>query len=194
MAKTASTMVPLGTPAPDFSLVDVRTGTTVSLADFSDKRALLVMFISNHCPFVIHVRGHFKQLEADYAPRGVQILAISSSSAQTHPQDGPEPMRALAEAEGWGFPFLHDQTQDVAKAYRAACTPDFFLFDGNHRLVYRGQLDDARPGSDVPVTGRDLRAALEAVLAGRAVPADQKPSLGCNIKWHPGQEPDYFSH
>lgn len=193
MAKTASTMLALGTQAPAFSLPDACTGKVHARDDFKEKQALLVMFISNHCPFVIHIRGHFKRLEEDYAPRGVQIVAITSSSEQTHPQDGPSHMRALAEAEGWGFPFLFDRTQEVAKAFRAACTPDFFLFDRERRLVYRGQFDDARPGNQVPVTGRDLRAALDAVLAGRPVSADQRPSLGCNIKWHPGQEPDYFT-
>jgi peroxiredoxin len=191
MAKTASTMLSLGTRAPDFTLTDVRTHRPASLRDFEGKQALLIMFICNHCPYVVHVRGQFKNLEADYARRGLQIVAINANSALTHPQDGPEPMRELAAAEGWGFPFLYDESQEVAKAYRAACTPDFFLFDSDLRLVYRGQLDDARPGTDAPVTGRDLRAALDAVLAGRPVSSDQRPSAGCNIKWHPGQEPDY---
>ena len=150
------------------------------------------MFICNHCPFVIHVRDELTRLASEYQKRGVAIVAINSNSIETHPQDAPEHMKALATELGWKFPFLFDSTQEVAKAYRAACTPDFYLFDAEQRLVYRGQLDDSRPGNNVPVTGRDLRAALDAVLAGRAPSIDQKPSIGCNIKWAPGNEPDYF--
>ncbi len=191
MAETKSMMLPLGVQAPSFTLKDARSGRDVTLSDFEGKNALLVMFICNHCPYVIHVRDQFKKLESDYAGRGLQIVAINSNSAQTHPQDGPDQMQRLAEEQGWSFPFLYDETQEVAQAYRAACTPDFFLFDGDQKLVYRGQLDDARPGSVTPVTGRDLRAAIEAVLDGKEVPGDQQPSAGCNIKWHPGHEPEY---
>ena len=192
MVETLSSMLPLGTRAPDFSLSDAVSEKTVSLAQFEDAPALLVMFISNHCPFVIHVRNELTRLASEYWKRGVAIVAINSNSIETHPQDAPEHMKALTKELGWEFPFLFDATQEVAKAYRAACTPDFYLFDAEQRLVYRGQLDDSRPGNNVPVTSQDLRAALEAVLAGRAPSIDQKPSIGCNIKWAPGNEPDYF--
>ncbi|UCC70958.1 MAG: thioredoxin family protein [Gemmatimonadota bacterium] len=191
MALTPSTMLALGTSAPAFSLSDAVDNGRVSLADFEGKPALLVMFICNHCPYVQHVMKGLGQVASDYATCGLGVVAINSNSLETYPQDGPEHMRELARAEGWDFPFLFDETQEVAKAYRAACTPDFFLFDSERRLVYRGQLDDSRPGNSVPVTGDDLRAALDAVLAGKPVPEDQKPSLGCNIKWKPGNEPDY---
>ncbi len=192
MVETASNMLPLGTRAPDFSLVDATTGKEVALSDFEGSKALLVMFICNHCPFVVHVRDELTKIASDYAARGVGVVAINSNSIKTHPQDGPEHMRALAEELGWRFPFLFDATQEVAKRYKAACTPDFFVFDDQMRLAYRGQLDSSRPSSNVPVTGEDLRAALEDLLAGRPVSADQAPSLGCNIKWAPGNEPDYF--
>lgn len=195
MVKTASDMLPLGTPAPDFRLEDAVSGRTVALADFPAERPLLVVFLCNHCPYVVHVRGEFGRLERDYAGR-LSIVGINANSLQTHPQDGPEHMRELALELGWSFPFLFDATQEVARAYHAACTPDFFLFGastgGVRRLVYRGQLDGSRPGNDVPVTGEDLRAAIDAVLGGREVAADQRPSLGCNIKWAPGGEPDDF--
>lgn len=195
MAKTASDMLPLGTPAPDFRLEDAVSGHTVALADFAPGLPLLVMFVCNHCPYVVHVRDEFGRLERDYAGR-LSIVAINSNDLATHPQDGPEHMRELACEFGWTFPFLFDATQEVAKAYHAACTPDLFLFGavagGVRPLVYRGQLDGSRPGNDVPVTGSDLRAAIDAVLEGRQVSADQRPSLGCNIKWAPGNEPDYF--
>lgn len=191
MARTASTMLELGTRAPDFQLKNAVDGQVVSLADFRDDAALLVMFICNHCPYVQHVLGELGRVAADYMPRGVAVVAINSNSLRTHPQDGPEHMKELARAEGWTFPFLFDDTQDVAKRYRAACTPDFFLFDGQRKLAYRGQLDDSRPRNDVPVTGRDLRAALDAVLAGQPIGGEQKPSMGCNIKWRPGNEPNY---
>jgi peroxiredoxin len=195
MVRTASDMLPLGTAAPDFRLRDAVTGNEVSLSDVAGDLPLLVMFICNHCPYVIHVRGEFARLAADYDGR-LAIVAINSNSIETHPQDGPENMRALASELGWTFPFLFDPEQSVAKAYHAACTPDFFLFGpaggGIRHLVYRGQLDASRPGNEQPVTGRDLRRAIDAVLAGRDVSADQRPSLGCNIKWKPGNEPDYF--
>ena len=193
MVKTASDMLPLGTPAPDFRLPDAVTGREFSLQDFAGERPLLVMFICNHCPYVVHVRDELTRLASDYDGR-VSIAAINANSAETHPEDGPANMRTLATELGWKFPFLFDATQEVAKAYHAACTPDFFLFAADKRrpLVYRGQLDASRPGNDVPVTGRDLRAAIDAVLAGGEVGTDQRPSLGCNIKWAPGNEPDYF--
>jgi peroxiredoxin len=192
MVETPSTMLPLGTALPDFSLVDAASGSRVSADDLADRSALLVTFICNHCPFVKHVVGELGRLAEDYMPRGVGIVAINSNDVDAYPQDGPEHMRRLVEREGWEFPFLLDETQEVAKRFGAACTPDFFLFDANRRLAYRGQLDDSRPGSDRPVTGRDLRAALEAVLAGEPGPEDQKPSIGCNIKWRPGNEPTFY--
>jgi peroxiredoxin len=191
MVNTPSTMLPLGTRAPNFSLRDATTGKTVSLAEAKGK-ALLVMFICNHCPFVVHVRDQLTRLADDYQKKGVAVIAINSNSVETYPQDGPDKMKELAREMGWKFPFLFDSTQDVAKAYRAACTPDFFLFDAKRALVYRGQLDDSRPTNKVPVTGKDLRAAIDAVLAGKPVAKDQKSSIGCNIKWKPGNEPDYF--
>lgn len=191
MARTPSTMLPLGTPAPPFRLPDT-DGTPVALDDLRGAPALLVMFICNHCPFVKHVRGELAALGRDYAPRGVAVFAISSNDARAYPQDGPEAMRREKEEAGYPFPYLWDETQEVAQAYKAACTPDFFLFDGERRLVYRGQLDDSRPGNGRPVTGRDLRAALDATLQGRPVSIEQTPSIGCNIKWKPGNEPAYF--
>ncbi len=192
MVQTASTMMPLGTQAPDFSLPDT-TGNTVSLADFKGANALLVMFICNHCPFVKHVRDQLAALGADYQEKGVGVVAIMSNDVTTHPDDSPDKMAEEVRLAGYTFPYLYDATQATAKAYRAACTPDFFLFDRDLKLAYRGQLDDARPGNDKPVTGADLRAALDAVLAGTPVPEPQKPSIGCNIKWKQGDEPDYFS-
>lgn len=194
MVKTASTMLELGTSAPDFQLPDVVSGETVSLADFKDKSALLVMFICQHCPFVKHVQDELARLGQDYVPKNVGIVAISSNSVQTHPQDSPEHLKQMAETLGFNFPFCYDETQEVAKAYTAACTPDFFLFDGDMKLVYRGQLDDSRPGNNKPVDGKDLRGAIASVLAGEPLPADQKPSIGCNIKWTPGNEPEYFKN
>jgi len=191
MAQTPSTMLPLGTHAPDFSLKGV-DGQPVTLRSFADAPALLVMFICNHCPFVKHVRGELARLGRDYQARGVGVVAISANDVQQKPEDSPERMREEARAAGYTFPYLYDETQEVAKAYRAACTPDFFLFDGDRKLVYRGQLDGSRPGNDIPVTGLDLRAALDAVLAGEEVPRNQTPSIGCNIKWRPGNEPDHF--
>jgi peroxiredoxin len=191
MAAVNSTMLPLGTKAPDFRLPDT-TGKMISLADFEKAKALLVAFICNHCPYVKHIRAGLAQLGRDYMSRGVAIVGISSNDVENYPQDGPRKMAEEAKAAGYLFPYLYDETQDVAKAYRAACTPDFYLFDGEQRLAYRGQFDDSRPGNNVPVTGRDLRAALDALLAGKPAPSNQKASIGCNIKWKPGNEPEYF--
>ena len=191
MVRTPSTMLPLGTPAPDFSLVNV-DGKTVSLSDFDGASALLVMFICNHCPFVIHVADGLARLAREYIERGVAVVGINSNDVANYPADSPEQMVAESEQRGYAFPYLYDETQEVAHAYRAACTPDFFLFDADHKLVYRGQMDSSRPDSGIPVTGEDLRAALDAVLAGGKPSAEQRPSLGCNIKWKPGNEPDYF--
>lgn len=204
MAKTASTMLALGTLAPDFALPDVVTGRPISLATFRDRAALLVMFICRHCPFVIHVQDELARIGRDYASATpgaggaapaatLGIVAISANDAAAHPEDAPPRLREMAGALGFTFPLCFDETQATAKAYRAACTPEFYLFDAARRLVYRGQLDDARPGSDAPVTGRDLRAAIDATLAGRAPDAAQRPGIGCNIKWKPGNAPDYFT-
>jgi len=191
MVRTPSTMLPLGTPAPPFILPNV-DGRTVSLADAAGRQGTVVMFICNHCPFVKHVADQLTVLARDYQPRGIGFVAISSNDVSTHPADSPEQMVREAEERGYPFPYLYDETQEVAKSYRAACTPDFYLFDASHRLAYRGQLDASRPGNEVPVTGADLRRALDALLAGTAVPADQTPSIGCNIKWKAGREPPYF--
>ena len=192
MAQTPSTMLPLGTPAPAFTLPDTSL-QQVSLETYSGTPALLVMFICNHCPFVKHLRSALAQLGRDYQPRGVAIVAISSNDVEAHPADSPAKMIEEQQDAGYTFPYLFDGTQAVAKVYRAACTPDFYLFDQERRLVYRGQFDDSRPGNGLPVTGRDLRAALDAVLAGQPVATQQRPSIGCNIKWRPGQEPEYFN-
>ena len=191
MVMTPSQMLALGTAAPEFSLPDT-DGTTVSLSDLSDAPALLVMFICNHCPFVKHIRDELAALGREYREKGVAVVAISPNDVATHPDDSPEKMAEEKAAAGYTFPYLYDETQDAAKAYQAACTPDFYLFDGEQKLVYRGQLDDSRPDSGIPVTGRDLRGALDAVLAGSAVSAEQQPSIGCNIKWKAGAEPAYF--
>jgi len=191
MVRTPSTMLPLGTSAPDFSLMNV-DGQEVSLGDFSNAPALLVIFMCNHCPYVIHVADHLAQLAQEYMSRGVAVVGISSNDVANYPADSPEQMVAEAEERGYAFAYLYDETQEVAQSYHAACTPDFFLFDGNQKLVYRGQMDSSRPDSGIPVTGEDLRAALDAVLAGNAPAENQTPSLGCNIKWKPGGEPDYF--
>ncbi len=184
-------MLPLGTTAPDFKLPDP-DGKIVSRADFKDRSALLVLFICNHCPYVKHIRAGLAQLARDYLPKQVAIIGINSNDVANYPEDSPAKMKAEVKSAGYTFPYLYDETQAVAKAYRAACTPDLYLFDQNHRLVYRGQFDDSRPGNGIPVTGTDLRAALDAMLAGRPVPPDQKASVGCNIKWKSGNEPDYF--
>lgn len=183
-------MLPLGTVAPDFRLPNVN-GQMVSPADFKGK-PLVVMFICNHCPYVKHIRAGLAQLGRDYLPQGAAIVAISSNDAGDYPQDGPEPMKREAKDAGYVFPYLYDQTQAVAKAYRAACTPDFYVFDRDHRLVYRGQFDDSRPKNGLPVTGKELREALDAVLAGKEPTTNQMPSIGCNIKWRSENTPDYF--
>jgi hypothetical protein len=192
MALTPSTMLPLGTIAPPIDLTDAVSEQVVSLPAPGAAPATLVMFICNHCPYVVHVLEGIEAIARDYIPRGVQVIAINSNSAQTHPQDGPAHMRQLARDRAWPFPFAFDPTQAVAKAYRAACTPDFYVFDRDLRLTYRGRLDGSRPNSGLPVTGADLRAALDATLAQQPAPADQWASMGCNIKWHHGQAPDYY--
>lgn len=190
MVKTASTMLPLGTSAPDFSLPNV-DGTTVSLSDFADAKGLLVIFMCNHCPFVVHLRSALAEFADEYQGKGLAVVGINSNDVNTHPDDSPEKMKEEAASAGYTFPYLYDETQDVAKAYRAACTPDFFLFDSDRSLVYRGQFDSSRPGNDQPITGADLRAAADAVLAGEDVSPEQTPSLGCNIKW--ADAPEYFT-
>jgi peroxiredoxin len=191
MAQTASIMLELGTRAPDFSLRDTG-GNTVSRADFEGE-PLLVVFMCNHCPFVKHIQSELSAFAREYTGKGLAMVGISANDVGTHPQDGPDKMAEAARAAGYVFPYLYDETQETAKSYRAACTPDFFLFDADHRLVYRGQFDDSRPGNNAPVTGADLRAAADRVLAGEPVPGDQKPSIGCNIKWRPGNAPAYFA-
>ena len=191
MARTESTMLELGTPAPEFTLCDC-DGNPHSLADHAQAPALLVAFICNHCPFVRHLRSEFAAFAREYGAKGLAVIAINSNDTTAYPEDGPEAMREESRAFGYSFPYLLDPQQSVAKAYRAACTPDFFLFDARQRLVYRGQFDDSRPGSDRPVTGADLRSAVDELLAGRPVSPDQRPSIGCNIKWRAGNEPNYF--
>jgi peroxiredoxin len=186
MAKTESSMIELGTRAPEFALTDTVSERTLQFGDIAGTNGTLVMFICNHCPFVKHVIDELVVLGQDYLERGIGMVAISSNDVTGYPQDRPERMKELAAAKGFGFPYLHDETQDTARAYSATCTPDFFVFDANRALVYRGQLDDSRPGNGIPVTGRDLRAAFDALLAGESVSANQKPSIGCNIKWKDG--------
>ncbi len=193
MSATSSTMLPLGTPVPDFSLPDVRTGRLFSPADFAGQKALVVVFLCAHCPFVHHVQRELARLSRAYSGKGVGLLAISSNDIENYPGDAPEPTAKFARESGFDFPVLFDETQAVAKSFTAACTPDFFLFDADRRLAYRGQLDSTRPGGAEP-DGSDLRAALDAVLAGLPADANQKPGIGCNIKWKPGNEPDYFRH
>ena len=183
MARTPSLMIDLGIVAPSFKLHNVVTGQTESIEQLTGERGLLVMFICRHCPFVQHVQGELAKLGRDYQGKGIGIVAISSNDAASHPDDSPSSLKEQAEEQGFSFPYLYDERQEVAKAYQAVCTPDFFLFDKDRALVYRGQLDDSRPGNEVPVTGQDLRAALEALLAGEPISPAQKPSLGCNIKW-----------
>ncbi|MCG8651405.1 MAG: thioredoxin family protein [Pirellulales bacterium] len=192
MVRTASTMLPLGTKAPAFSLPDT-DGNTVSLDNFADRKALLVIFMCNHCPYVKHVADQLKSLSDDYMAQGVGVVGISSNDADTYPDDSPAAMAREKADRGYQFPYLYDEDQSVAQAYAAACTPDFFLFDRHHSLVYRGQLDSSRPNSGVPVTGEDLRAALDAVLSGQSPSDQQTPSLGCNIKWKEGNQPQYFN-
>ena len=192
MVNTSSTMMPLGTAAPDFALTDVTSGKQVRLSDFAADRGLLVMFLSRHCPFVKHVQQKVAEVANSYLDEGLGVVAICSNDVEKYPDDGPENMREQAREVGFAFPYLFDETQEVARAYGAACTPDFFLFDGDQKLAYRGQFDGSRPRNDVPVTGDDLKRAIDAVLAGEPVPGDQVPSMGCNIKWKPGNEPAYF--
>ncbi len=190
MAQTPSTMLPLGTQAPGFRLRDT-DGRTVGLDDFADAPALLVIFLCNHCPYVHHVRHELARLANEYQSQGVATIGINSNDAISYPDDSPEMMVREKAAIGYTFPYLYDETQEVAKAYRAACTPDFYVFDKSQKLVYRGQLDGSRPGNAIPVTGKDLRAALDAALSGRPVSDDQRPSMGCNIKWRRGNAPEY---
>ncbi len=186
-----SSMLPLGTPAPPFVLRDVVTGQTYSLESFADKTALLVMFICRHCPYVVHVEQELARIGRDYHDSDLGIIAISSNDPASYPDDAPPKLREMAQRLGFTFPFCHDETQEVAKAYHAACTPDFYVFDQDRLLVYRGQLDESRPGNNKPVTGRDLRAAIQAVLANKPVDINQRPSIGCSIKWKPGHAPSY---
>ena len=191
-------MLELGTPAPEFALRAVATGKNMHLVDFADARALVVVFLCAHCPYVVHVRPELARLHADYAAKGVAFVGITSNDIAQYPQDAPAPTAAMAREADLTFPILYDETQSVARAYSAACTPDFFVFDAARKLAYRGQLDDSRPmrAADRPargaLNGADIRAALDAILAGRAPSSDQKPSIGCNIKWKPGNEPEYF--
>jgi len=191
MARTPSTMLDLGTAAPSFELPDTVSESTISLDSFAGKKGLLVMFICNHCPFVKHINDELVRLSKNYVDSDLGIVAINSNDVDTHPDDAPDKMKAHAEALEYAFPYCYDATQDVAKAYAAACTPDFFLFDEGRRLVYRGQLDGSRPENSVAINGQDLRAAISAVLSGSAVTEDQQPSIGCNIKWKLGNEPRY---
>jgi peroxiredoxin len=193
MVRTASTMLALGVSAPDFKLIDVVSESSISLATFADKQALLIMFISVHCPFVKHVQSQLAEIGKDYLPKGLGIVAISPNDIEKYPDDAPEHLVALAHSAPFNFPVCCDPTQTVAKAYTAACTPDFFLFDRERHLAYRGQLDDSRPSNGKPVTGQDLRQAIESLLAGKDVDSNQRPSIGCNIKWIPSNEPEYFT-
>jgi peroxiredoxin len=187
----ASVMLPLGTPAPSFALRDVVNGQTFSFDSFTDKTAVLLMFICRHCPYVRHVEDELARIGRDYHGTGLGIVAISSNDPAQYPDDAPERLKEMAQRLGFTFPFCFDETQEVAKAYRAVCTPDFYLFDAERRLVYRGQLDESRPSHRAPVTGRELRAAIDAALAGKPVDSNQKPSIGCSIKWKPGNAPPY---
>ncbi|MCS6805111.1 MAG: thioredoxin family protein [Acidobacteriota bacterium] len=183
MAATPSNMIPLGTIAPDFTLPDTVTGRMMSLQELKSDIATVIMFICNHCPYVQHVQHELVRLAKDYQPKGISFIAISSNDVVGYPDDAPDKMKEVAERLGYPFPYLYDETQEVAKAYQAACTPDFYIFDKDLKCVYRGQLDDSRPGNLIPVTGRDIRAALDSILRGEPVNPDQKPSIGCNIKW-----------
>lgn len=190
MSVTPSTMIELGTKAPDFALPDTR-GNEVSLEDFDEAELIVVVFMCNHCPFVKHVRQEIINVANDYKDKGVEFVAINSNDVENHPEDSPKQMALEAEKYNYPFPYLYDESQEVAKKYRAACTPDFYVFDKDRKLVYRGQLDDSRPGNDEPINGKDLRMALDETLAGDTVSIEQKPSMGCNIKWKPGNQPDY---
>ncbi|MHC4111938.1 MAG: thioredoxin family protein [Planctomycetota bacterium] len=190
MAVTASKMLTLGTSAPNFSLPDPE-GNIVSLADFKEAPALLVIFMCNHCPFVKHILNDLVELAKEYQSKGIAVVGINSNDITNYPEDDPEKMAMLAKEAGFTFPYLYDETQEVAKAFNAACTPDFFVFDQEMKLAYRGQMDDSRPGNDVPVTGVELTAAIEAIITGKKVNSEQKPSMGCNIKWKPENQPHY---
>lgn len=192
MAETPSTMLPLGTKAPDFTLSDVVTGQPLSLQDAKSDIATVVVFICNHCPFVKHILDGLVQVAQEYTSKGVAFIAISTNDVEAFPQDSPEKMKALAQEKEFPFPYLYDETQEIAKVYKAACTPDFYIFDKNLACVYRGQFDDSRPSNNIPVTGKDVRAALDNLLAGKPVNEDQRASIGCNIKWKPGNKPAYF--
>ncbi|MDR8393544.1 thioredoxin family protein [Aliifodinibius sp. S!AR15-10] len=192
MSETPSTMLELGTKAPNFSLTDVVTNDTVSLSDFEDSRALLVIFMCNHCPYVKNIKEALVDFANEYEEKGLAVVAISSNDVENYPDDSPKKMVEDAEKFGYPFPYLYDETQEVAKAYKAACTPDFFLFNEDRELVYRGQFDDSRPGNNKPVTGKDMREAVDKVLEDGSIIEDQKPSMGCNIKWKKGKEPAYF--
>ena len=192
MVKTASTMLSLGTTAPEFQLLDVVSGKTISLDNFTGSQALLVMFICQHCPFVKHIKSELAKIGQDYSQQPLGIVAISANDVANYPDDSPEKLKQMAEEFSFNFPVCYDESQEVSKAYTAACTPDFFLFDRDNKLAYRGQLDDSRPSTDIPVTGKDLRSAIDAVLQDRKIDFEQKPSIGCNIKWKPGNEPEYF--
>jgi peroxiredoxin len=183
MAATESNMMPLGTKAPDFNLPDTISGTNKSLKELKSEKATVVMFICNHCPFVKHVQKGLVKLVNDYIPKGISFIAISSNDVVAYPDDSPQRMKEVAKQFGYPFPYFYDESQDVARAYKAACTPDFYIFDKDLKCVYRGQMDDSRPSDDIPVTGKDIRAALDAILAGKSVNPEQKPSIGCNIKW-----------
>lgn len=192
MARTPSTMLELGTSAPAFTLTEPKSGREYSLSDFSDSRALLVAFICNHCPYVIHIIKEFVALTQEFTDQGLQVITINSNDVDNYADDSPEKMISFAADNDFDFPYLYDETQKTAKDYQAACTPDFYLFDADQKLVWRGQFDDARPRNDEPVTGNDMRAALEAILNDQPIPSEQKPSMGCNIKWKPGNEPSYY--
>ncbi len=191
MVRTASTMLPLGTAAPDFSLLNV-DGQSLSLSQFKGKKGLVVVFMCNHCPYVKHVAPELVRIVRDYTNKGIAFVGISSNDTDAYPEDGPAAMKEEAKLQGYSFPYLYDADQTIAKAYHAACTPDFFVFDESPRLVYRGQMDDSRPKTDRPLTGKDLREALDNLLTGQPLSSVQKPSIGCNIKWRPNMEPDYF--
>jgi len=193
MVRTHSTMMlTLGDPAPDFHLPDTISGKSMSLATNLGKYGTLVMFVSNHCPFVVHILEEIRNIDRDYQEKGIRLFAISANDIESYPADAPDKMSELARAQGWSFPYLYDESQETAKSYGAACTPDFFLLDSEGALAFRGRMDGSSPGNDVPVTGQDLRTALDSVLAGQRVPGPQQPSIGCNIKWKPGNEPSYF--
>jgi len=192
MSLTPSTMLALGTLVPNFNLPDVISGNMVSLNDFKEKKALLVMFICRHCPYVQHVKEEIAKIGQDYKEKDIGIIAISANDSNSYPEDSPESLKEMAQELNFSFPYLYDKSQEIAKSYTAACTPDFFLFDKERKLVYRGQLDDSRPGNNLPLTGKDLREAIDAVLEDKPADFNQKPSMGCNIKWKPGNEPSYF--